>query len=106
MRWTKRRGAGAVGMRGEAARLRDEAVAGDVERLRLGPSEINIAATSALTRRPAPRQATERTMMAPPESIQDVAARVGYDSEAVFTRAFKRATGSPAGTWRKGALHA
>jgi AraC-like DNA-binding protein len=37
-------------------------------------------------------------------NIQDVAARVGYDSEAAFNRAFKRATGSPPATWRKGAV--
>ena len=34
-------------------------------------------------------------------NIQEVAARVGYDSEAAFNRAFKRATGSPPATWRK-----
>ena len=39
-------------------------------------------------------------------SIQDVATRVGYDSEAAFNRAFKRATGSPPATWRKSALGA
>jgi len=38
-------------------------------------------------------------------NIQDVATRVGYDSEAAFNRAFKRATGSPPATWRKGALN-
>ena len=37
-------------------------------------------------------------------NIQDVATRVGYDSEAAFNRAFKRATGSPPATWRKGAV--
>jgi AraC-like DNA-binding protein len=35
-----------------------------------------------------------------------VAARVGYDSEAAFNRAFKRATGSPPATWRKSTLSA
>lgn len=35
-------------------------------------------------------------------SIQQVASKVGYDSEAAFNRAFKRATGSPPATWRKG----
>ncbi len=34
--------------------------------------------------------------------IQDVATRVGYDSEAAFNRAFKRATGCPPAAWRKG----
>jgi len=33
-------------------------------------------------------------------SIQQIATRVGYDSEAAFNRAFKRATGSPPATWR------
>jgi len=37
-------------------------------------------------------------------NIQEVARRVGYESEAAFNRAFKRATGSPPATWRKGAL--
>jgi AraC-like DNA-binding protein len=37
-------------------------------------------------------------------NILDVATRVGYDSEAAFNRAFKRATGSPPATWRKGAI--
>jgi AraC-like DNA-binding protein len=36
-------------------------------------------------------------------NIQEVATRVGYDSEAAFNRAFKRATGSPPAAWRKGA---
>jgi AraC family transcriptional regulator, alkane utilization regulator len=39
-------------------------------------------------------------------NIQEVAARVGYDSEAAFNRAFKRATGSPPATWRKSTLSA
>jgi AraC-like DNA-binding protein len=39
-------------------------------------------------------------------SLQEVATRVGYESEAAFNRAFKRATGSPPATWRKGALKA
>jgi len=33
-------------------------------------------------------------------SIQEVATRVGYESEAAFNRAFKRATGFPPATWR------
>jgi AraC-like DNA-binding protein len=36
-------------------------------------------------------------------SIQEVATRVGYESEAAFNRAFKRATGSPPAMWRRGA---
>jgi AraC-like DNA-binding protein len=35
-----------------------------------------------------------------------VARRVGYESEAAFNRAFKRATGLPPAAWRKGALGA
>lgn len=34
-------------------------------------------------------------------SVQDVATRVGYESEAAFSRAFKRATGSPPAAWRR-----
>jgi AraC-like DNA-binding protein len=34
-------------------------------------------------------------------NIQEVAARVGYESEPAFNRAFKRATGSPPGSWRR-----
>jgi AraC-like DNA-binding protein len=34
-------------------------------------------------------------------SVQEVATRVGYESEAAFSRAFKRATGSPPATWRR-----
>ena len=37
-------------------------------------------------------------------SMQEVATRVGYESEAAFNRAFKRATGSPPATWRRGVL--
>jgi AraC-like DNA-binding protein len=33
--------------------------------------------------------------------VQEVAARVGYESEAAFNRAFKRATGSPPAAWRR-----
>jgi AraC-like DNA-binding protein len=36
-------------------------------------------------------------------NIQEVATRVGYDSESGFNRAFKRANGAPPATWRKGA---
>jgi AraC-like DNA-binding protein len=39
-------------------------------------------------------------------NILDVATRVGYDSEAAFNRAFKRATGSPPAAWRRGVLGA
>jgi AraC-like DNA-binding protein len=36
-------------------------------------------------------------------NIQDIATRVGYESEAAFSRAFKRATGSPPAAWRRDA---
>jgi len=36
-------------------------------------------------------------------SVAQVALEVGYESEAAFNRAFKRATGAPPATWRKGA---
>lgn len=35
------------------------------------------------------------------DPILRIAARVGYDSEAAFNRAFKRAFGMPPGTWRR-----
>jgi AraC-like DNA-binding protein len=35
-------------------------------------------------------------------SIAEIAARVGYESEAAFNRAFKRTVGSPPAAWRKG----
>jgi AraC-like DNA-binding protein len=39
-------------------------------------------------------------------NIQEVATKVGYESEAAFNRAFKRATGSPPAAWRRGAVGA
>jgi AraC-like DNA-binding protein len=35
-------------------------------------------------------------------SIQEVATRVGYESEAAFNRAFKRALGTTPAAWRRG----
>jgi AraC-like DNA-binding protein len=35
-----------------------------------------------------------------PESIANIAADVGYESEAAFNRAFKRVTGVTPGRWR------
>jgi AraC-like DNA-binding protein len=34
------------------------------------------------------------------ESVAAVANRVGYDSEAAFSRAFKKAVGAPPSEWR------
>jgi len=48
-------------------------------------------------------QLAKQMMREGTHNIQEVAARVGYDSEAAFNRAFKRATGSPPAAWRKGA---
>jgi AraC-like DNA-binding protein len=39
------------------------------------------------------------------EGIASVANRVGYDSEAAFSRAFKKALGSPPSEWREQHLH-
>lgn len=36
-----------------------------------------------------------------PLTVAAVAAEVGYDSEAAFSRAFKKATGTPPGEWRR-----
>jgi AraC-like DNA-binding protein len=35
------------------------------------------------------------------EGVADVAARVGYESEAAFSRAFKKSLGVPPGEWRR-----
>ena len=35
------------------------------------------------------------------QNVQDVAPRVGYESEAALNRAFTRATGSPPAAWRR-----
>ena len=51
-------------------------------------------------------QLAKQMMREGAHNIQEVATRVGYDSEAAFNRAFKRATGSPPATWRKSALGA
>jgi AraC-like DNA-binding protein len=51
-------------------------------------------------------QLAKQMMREGARNIQEVAARVGYDSEAAFNRAFKRATGSPPAAWRKGVLSA
>jgi AraC-like DNA-binding protein len=48
-------------------------------------------------------QLAKQMMREGTHNIQEVAARVGYDSEAAFNRAFKRATGAPPATWRKNA---
>ncbi|MGE3992906.1 helix-turn-helix transcriptional regulator [Pseudorhodoplanes sp.] len=34
--------------------------------------------------------------------IGEIAGRIGYESEAAFNRAFKRAVGSPPAQWRRG----
>jgi AraC family transcriptional regulator, alkane utilization regulator len=51
-------------------------------------------------------QLAKQMMREGARNIQEVAARVGYDSEAAFNRAFKRATGSPPAAWRKSAIEA
>jgi AraC family transcriptional regulator, alkane utilization regulator len=48
-------------------------------------------------------QLAKQMMREGTHNIQEVATRVGYDSEAAFNRAFKRATGSPPAAWRKSA---
>jgi len=48
-------------------------------------------------------QLATQMLRAGTHSIQEVATRVGYESEASFNRAFKRATGCPPAAWRKGA---
>ena len=47
------------------------------------------------------RMQLARQMLREGPTVQEVATRVGYESEAAFNRAFKRATGSPPARWRK-----
>ena len=47
------------------------------------------------------RMQLAKQMLRESRAIQNVALRVGYESEAAFNRAFKRVTGSPPVTWRK-----
>jgi AraC-like DNA-binding protein len=48
-------------------------------------------------------QLAKQLMREGTRSIQEVATRVGYESEAAFNRAFKRTTGSPPAAWRRAA---
>jgi AraC-like DNA-binding protein len=49
-------------------------------------------------------QLAKQLMREGTRNIQEVAERVGYESEAAFNRAFKRATGSPPAAWRNAAV--
>jgi AraC-like DNA-binding protein len=40
------------------------------------------------------------------DNLQTIAERIGYESQFAFTRAFKKATGSPPAVWRRTAGHA
>jgi AraC-like DNA-binding protein len=51
-------------------------------------------------------QIAKQMMREGSRNIQEIATRVGYESEAAFNRAFKRVTGRPPATWRKGTLNA
>ncbi len=46
-------------------------------------------------------QCGARLLREAPTSVAAIALEVGYDSEAAFSRAFKRATGLPPGAWRR-----
>jgi AraC-like DNA-binding protein len=46
-------------------------------------------------------QLATRRLDNPRLSIAQVAAEAGYESEAAFSRAFKKAVGVPPGTWRR-----
>jgi AraC-like DNA-binding protein len=46
-------------------------------------------------------QAAATRLESSPDSIARIAFEVGYESEAAFNRAFKRAFGSPPATWRE-----
>ena len=45
-------------------------------------------------------QLATRHLENPSASLAQVAAEVGYESEAAFNRAFKKHVGAPPGTWR------
>jgi AraC-like DNA-binding protein len=47
-------------------------------------------------------QLAKQMMREGTRNIQEVATRVGYDSEAAFNRAFKREFGAPPAKWREG----
>ncbi len=47
------------------------------------------------------RMQLAKQMLRESRTVQDVALRVGYESEAAFNRAFKRVTGAPPVSWRK-----
>jgi AraC-like DNA-binding protein len=49
-------------------------------------------------------QLAKQLMREGTRSIQEVATRVGYESEAAFNRAFKRTTGTPPAAWRRSVL--
>ena len=46
-------------------------------------------------------QLAARRLEIPGVSIAQVAAEVGYESEAAFNRAFKKLIGVPPGAWRR-----
>ncbi len=81
--------------------------------VKVGMSRSNFAARFALlTGEPPLRYLTHWRMHLamrmlrkdPIRPIYDIAASVGYDSEASFSAAFKRQTGKPPGAWRKDTL--
>ena len=47
-------------------------------------------------------QPAARQMENPQVSLAQIAADVGYESEAAFQRAFKKVVGVPPGLWRRG----
>jgi AraC-like DNA-binding protein len=49
-------------------------------------------------------QLAARRLEIPGMSIAQVAAEVGYESEAAFNRSFKKYVGTPPGAWRKGRI--
>ncbi|MGE3956675.1 MAG: AraC family transcriptional regulator [Vicinamibacterales bacterium] len=46
-------------------------------------------------------QLAASALMSGSDNVAEVAERVGYESEAAFSRAFKKATGVPPGEWRR-----
>ena len=49
-------------------------------------------------------QIAAHQLLSTTDSVSVVANRIGYDSEAAFSRAFKKVVGAPPSEWRKGRL--
>jgi AraC-like DNA-binding protein len=51
-------------------------------------------------------QLARRLLSESPLGLAEIAARVGYESEAAFNRAFRRVVGTPPASWRQARVSA